>query len=81
MNEEQLIWEAYENTNDNTDTNNKQEFLRELKTLLQKYNVSIQAGMESDPQAVYGEYIAIYDSTDKTVYRVDGWSLYDSDIK
>jgi hypothetical protein len=38
-------------------------------------------GLESDPQAVYGEYIAIYDSTDKTVYRVDGWSLYDSDIK
>ena len=80
MNEEQLIWEAYEMNSDNTQLNNKQEFLKELKALLQKYNVSIQAGMESDPQAIYGEHIAIFDSKDNAIYKVDGWSLYDSDI-
>lgn len=80
MNDEQMIWEAYETTNDNTQTNSKQEFLKELKALLQKYNVSIQAGMESDPQAVYGEHMAIFDSNENPVYRVNGWSLYHSDI-
>jgi hypothetical protein len=61
-------------------TKAEQEFLKELKALLQKYNVSIQAGIESDPQGIYGEHMAIFDSGENPVYRVEGWSLCQSDI-
>lgn len=59
---------------------NREEFLLELKALLQKYNVSIEAGMESDPQAIFGEHIYICDSKYNTVFKVEGWSLDHSDI-
>lgn len=59
---------------------NKEELLLELKALLQKYNVSIEAGMESDTQAIFGEHIHICDSKCKTVFKFEGWSLNHSDI-
>lgn len=60
---------------------NNQEFLKELKALLKKHNVSIEAGMESDTQAIHGCHIEFYDSKRKVIYRVDDWYLDHSDIE
>ena len=59
----------------------KQEFLKELKSLLERCNVSIEAGMESDPQAIHGCHIEFYDAKRKVIYRVDDWYLDHSDIE
>jgi hypothetical protein len=60
---------------------NKQEFLKELKTLLEKHKVSIEAGMESDIQATYGWHIEFYNAKREVIYRVDDWYLDHSDIE
>lgn len=60
---------------------NKQEFLKELKALLKRYNVSIEAGMESDPQAIHGCHIEFYTAKRKVIYRVDDWYLTYADIE
>ncbi len=60
---------------------NKQEFLKELKTLLEKHKVSIEAGMDADLQATYGWHIEFYDNNRKVIYRVDDWYLDHSDIE
>ena len=51
----------------------EKEFLKELRTLLQKYHVSIHVGMESDTQAVHGERIEFYDYISHTVIQFQGW--------
>lgn len=60
---------------------NKQEFLKELKSLLEKHKVSIEAGMESDPQGIHGCHIEFYDAKRKVIYRVDDWYMNHSDIE
>ena len=64
---------------------NKQEFLKELRELLQKYNVSIQAdvGFGSDTHGIHEQHLKICDSKDKPFFRVESWDLTyeDLDIK
>jgi hypothetical protein len=59
----------------------KQEFLKELKTLLEKHKISIEAGTESDPQAIHGCHIEFYNTKREVIYRVDDWYLNHSDIE
>ncbi len=62
-------------------TDEEKEFLKELRTLLQKYHVSIHVGMESDTQAVHGERIEFYDYISHTVIQFQGWYLDYTDIE
>ena len=60
------------------------EFKRELKTLLEKYNVSI--GFEcadcSDLYGVYDEMIVIQDNkTNENIVEVDGYWICPNDLK
>ena len=62
---------------------NKQEFVKELRELLQKYNVSIQAGVGegSDTHGICEEHIEIYSNFDyKAIFTVDGWTLDQTDL-
>ncbi len=62
----------------NNNMDNKQEFVKELRELFQKYNVSIQAGVgeNSDTHGISDEHIEIYSNFDyKTILMVNGWSL------
>jgi len=62
---------------------NKEEFLKELKALLQKYNVTISAGVGegSDTHGISEEHVEIYSNFNyKTVFKVEGWSLTHEDI-
>jgi fructose-1-phosphate kinase PfkB-like protein len=57
---------------------NKQEFVKELRELLQKYNVSIAAGEcpVSDAHGIYDKHMEIYSNFDyQTILTVDGWTL------
>lgn len=60
------------------------EFLRELATLLQKYNVSINfvVGECSDTHGLHGERMTIEtNDPDRTeIISVDGWCIYHQDI-
>jgi len=66
-----------------TMSNVKQEFLKELKALMEKHNASIEAGVGfgSDTHGIWDEHIDICDHRDKTLLRVQGWSLGHEDIK
>ncbi len=66
-----------------TMSNVKQEFLKELKALMEKHNVSIEAGVGygSDTHGIYDEYIDICDHRDNTLLSVQGWSINHEDIK
>lgn len=67
----------------------KDKFLKELKTLLKKYNVHISAGVGSgsDTYGIYEETITISHRVDPKRFTfedwliVDGWSIDEGDIK
>ena len=62
----------------------KKELLRDLKLLLEKYNVSIgfDFGEGSDTHGMYDERIVISsDETDKNVFEVNGYFLSASDLE
>ena len=62
----------------------KQEFLKELKELLKKYDVIIEADEDyaGDTHGRYGAHIYFsHEKTRASFGRVDGWSLAHSDIK
>jgi hypothetical protein len=63
--------------------NNKNEFLKEFKALLEKHNVYIAFGVGSgsDCHGLYDERLEIIDEeSSKTFYQVDGWTLSNTDI-
>ena len=62
-------------------TDEEKEFLKELRTLLQKYHVSIHADSESDTQTVHGKRIEFYDCISHTVIQFQGWYLEYTDIE
>lgn len=62
----------------------KQEFLKELKELLKKYDVIIEADEDyaGDTHGRYGEHIHfLHEKTRTSFGRVNGWCLAYTDIK
>jgi hypothetical protein len=66
----------------------KEEFMKELKALLEKYNVCISAtvGKGSDTHGIYDEQIVVYHQIGDSFKTedwliVDGWSLDKNDIE
>ncbi len=62
---------------------NKDEFLKEFRALLEKHNVYIafSVGASSDCHGLYDERLEIIDEgTRETIYKVDGWTLSNTDI-
>ena len=63
--------------------NKNEEFLKDLRSLLKKHNVSIyfDFGEGSDTHGMYNECIVISnDETDEELIRVEGYGMDASDI-
>ena len=67
---------------------NKQQFLKEFKALLEKYNVGISfsVGDGSDTHGLYDEKMVVYHTIpgtfkDEDWLEVNGWSIDISDMK
>ncbi len=60
----------------------KQEFLKEFKALLEKYNVEINFRVAdcSDTYGLYNERMVI-EHKDETWFETHGWGIIASDIK
>ena len=64
--------------------NNKQEFIKDLKALLEKNNVYItfEVGESSDTHGLYNERLELCNGeTNKPFLRVEGWVLTHSDLQ
>ena len=67
----------------------KKEFLKELKTLMEKYDVSIDfsVGFGSDTHGLYDEKMCINHRISKKSFKeetwleVNGWNIQSSDIE
>jgi len=56
---------------------NKKQFLKELKELLEYYEVSIsfKVGEGSDTYGLYGERMVIEDKNEKEIFSYNGWGI------